>query len=156
MAAKTEVEMPTKKTGNALVSKHLRMWPREIFDRVDIIGKGKNKLLDKELKQPGVYVLYIDDKPYYVGKAGNMRGRISSHATDPTNRLYHVWNFFSTFVIEDEGLRSEVEGVLIAAMPTANNANPKLPRQPMPDTVRKLLREIRWAKAQLPANSSSA
>jgi len=47
-----------------LVSKHLRMWPREIFDRVDVIGEGqgKGRLLD-ELKQPGVYVLYRDDKP---------------------------------------------------------------------------------------------
>ncbi len=52
MAAKKEVEMPTKKNSTELVSKHLRMWPREIFDRVDIIGKGKNRLLDDELKQP--------------------------------------------------------------------------------------------------------
>src|SRR5260370_18280646 len=143
MAAKKEVEMPTKKIGSELVSKHLRMWPREIFDRVDIIGKGKNRLLEGELKQPGVYVLYRDDRPYYVGQAENMRGRISSHATNPTNRLYHLWDFFSAFVIKDEGLRSQVEGILIAAMPTANNANPKLTTHPMPAAGRNLLREIR-------------
>jgi hypothetical protein len=54
MTAKKEAEMPTKKTGNVLVSKYLRMWPREIFDRADVIEKGKKKLLDDELKQPGV------------------------------------------------------------------------------------------------------
>jgi hypothetical protein len=139
-----------------LVSKHVRMWPREIFDRVDIIGKGKNRLLDDELKQPGVYVLYRDDKPYYVGKAENMRGRISQHATNPTDRLYHLWNFFSAFVIKNKRLTPQVEGILIAAMPTANNANPKLPTQRMPTKVRDLLREIRWAKAQVSDNSSAA
>jgi hypothetical protein len=80
--------------------------------------------------------------------------RLSNQATNPTNRLYHLWDFFSTFVIKDEGLRSQVEGILIAAMPTANNANPKLLMQTMPGTVRNLLREIRWAKAQ--AKSSVA
>ncbi len=101
-------------------------------------------------------MLYRGDKPHYVGQAKNMRGRITSHATNPTERLYHLWDFFSAFVIKDKRLRSQVEGILIAAMPTANNANPKLPRQPMPSTVRNLLREIRLAKAQGPAKSSAA
>ena len=145
--------MPTKKAGNALVSKHLRMWPREIFDRADVVGKGKEKLLDDELKQPGVYVLYRDDEPYYVGKATNMRWRISTHATNPTSKRYHFWNFFSAFVIKNKRLMSQLEGVLIAAMPTANGASPKLPKQAMPLTVRKLLHEIRWAKARVSAKS---
>jgi len=125
----------------------MRMWPREIFDRVDVIGKGKQKELD-ELNKEGVYVLYRDDEPYYVGQAKNMRGRIGKHATDPTSRVYHFWNFFSAFVIKDARLRSQLEGVLIAAMPTANNANPKLPKEAMPDKVRDLLRELRLMKAQ--------
>jgi hypothetical protein len=147
--------MPTKKTGNALVSKYLRMWPREIFDRADVIGKGKKKLLDDELKQPGVYVLYRGDEPYYVGKAKNMRARIRTHATSPMSHLYHFWNFFSAFVIKNERLMSQLEGVLIAAMPTANGASPRLPKQAMPKTVRNLLHQIRRAKAQVPAKSSA-
>jgi hypothetical protein len=44
------------------------------LNREDIIGKGKDKQLDV-LKEPGVYVLYRDDEPYYVGKAkDSMRG----------------------------------------------------------------------------------
>jgi GIY-YIG catalytic domain len=140
--------MPTNKTGNALVSKHLRMWPREIFDRIDLIGKGRGKQpLTEELKQPGVYILYRDDAPYYVGKAKNMRVRLRTHATDPASHLYHFWNFFSAFVIKNERLMSQLEGVLIAAMPTANGASPRLPKQAMPKTVRNLLRDIRRAKA---------
>ena len=142
--------MPAKKTGNALVSKHLRMWPREIFDR---IGSGKNKRLSKELRQPGVYILYRDDAPYYVGKADNMRARLGTHATNPASKRYHFWNFFSAFVIKNKRLMSQLEGVLIAAMPTANGASPKLPKQAMPLTVRKLLHEIRRAKERVSAKS---
>jgi len=50
-------------------------------------------------------------------------------------------------VIEDPKLRSAVEGILIAAMPTANGANPKLPKERMPKEVRKLLRELRMKRA---------
>lgn len=143
--------MPTKKAGNELVSKHLRMWPREIFDRINVFGKGKDKEpLTNELRQPGVYILYRDDEPYYVGKAKNMRVRVRTHATDPASHLYHFWNFFSAFVIKNERLMSQLEGVLIAAMPTANGASPKLPKEAMPKTVRDLLREIRRAKARVP------
>jgi hypothetical protein len=129
------------------VSYHMRMWPREIFDRVDIIGNGNKRGLDV-LKKPGVYVLYRDDEPYYVGKAqDSMRGRISQHATQPTNRLYPFWNYFSVFVIPDSKLRSQVEAILIAAMPTANNANPKLPTRGMPKEVKDLLRDLRTKRA---------
>jgi len=138
--------MPTQKH-RELVSYYMRMWPREIFDREDIIGKGKDRRLDV-LKKPGVYVLYRDDEPYYVGKAkDSMRGRISQHATRPTNRLYPFWNYFSVFVIDSPKLRSEVEAVLIAAMPTANNANPKLPTKAMPKEVQVLLRDLRTKRA---------
>ncbi len=135
------------KERNSVVKKYVRMWPREIFDRVEIIGKGKQRFLGDELKQPGVYVLYRDDEPYYVGQAENMRGRVSKHATDPTSRLYLFWNYFSAFVVENPDLRSEIEGILIAAMPTANGANPKLPKETMPKPVRNLLREIRLVRA---------
>jgi hypothetical protein len=123
------------------------MWPRKIFDRLDILGKGQSKKFDL-LKRPGVYVLYQDGEPYYVGKAeDSMRGRISQHASNPAQRRYLFWNYFSAFVIEDKDIRSKVEGILIAAMPTANGANPRLPREKMPNEVRDLLRELRVKKA---------
>ena len=61
--------MPTKKMGNSLVTKHVRMWPREVFD---VIGTGEEKLLAAELRQPGICILYRDDEPYYVGNADNI------------------------------------------------------------------------------------
>ncbi len=130
----------------------MRMWPREIFDRVDIFGTGNRKELP-ELAKPGVYVLYRDDKPYYVGQAKKtMRGRIGQHATVPTERHYHLWNYFSAFVIEDPTHRSDVEAILIAAMPTANSARPKLPKEKTSEKVRKLFHELRTKKAFAPPN----
>jgi len=61
--------MPTKKMGNSLVTKHVHMWPREVFD---VIGTGEEKLLAAELRQPGICILYRDDEPYYVGNADNI------------------------------------------------------------------------------------
>src|SRR5437667_10187694 len=117
--------MTKLKTGK-LVKEHLRMWPRRIFDRVDIIGKGKEKRLN-ELRKAGVYILYRDDEPYYVGQAKNMRGRIGSHATDPTSRLFHFWNYFLAIVIEDSGMGYEVESLLLTAMPSENMPTHKIP-----------------------------
>lgn len=138
--------MPTRKR-TRLLKNYMRLWPREIFDREDVIGTRKRRGLP-ELAVPGVYVLYRDDEPFYVGQArDSMRGRISSHATRPTARRYHLWNYFSAFHIEDKDDRADVEGILIAAMPTANSANPKLPKERTPRAVQKLFRELRTRKA---------
>jgi len=84
--------MPAPRNDNTLVSNYMRMWPREIFDREDVRGKRKDRKLDA-LNKGGVYVLYRDDEPYYVGQADhNMRGRIGQHATIPTQRRYLFWN----------------------------------------------------------------
>jgi hypothetical protein len=39
---------------------------------------------------------------------------------------YNFWTHFSAFVVEDVAHRNELEGILIAAMPTANSATPDL------------------------------
>jgi len=125
------------------------MWPREIFDREDIFRTRSGGL--PELARPGVYVLYRDDEPYYIGQAkDSMRGRIRQHATEPTQRRYHLWNYFSAFVIENKQHRADVEAILIAAMPTANSANPKLPKERTPKEVRELFRQLRAQKAFAP------
>jgi hypothetical protein len=66
-----------------------RMWPRALFH----MKEGK-KLLGYTLNEPGVYVLYRDDTPYYIGKTSkplitNMTvedRRASLDATDPPTR----------------------------------------------------------------------
>jgi len=73
-----------------------------------------------------VYILYRDDKPYYIGKAERrMAQRLWDHAILTHDRYFHFWNFFSAFAVSDKKHRNELEGILIAAMPTANSARPK-------------------------------
>jgi len=56
------------------------MWPREVFD----IREGKKLLLEdvtRKLDKPGVYVLYRDDHPHYVGRTSTpLFDRIWEHA----------------------------------------------------------------------------
>jgi hypothetical protein len=77
------------------------------------------------LNEPGVYVLYRDDNPYYIGQAARLRKRLWRWAKNPQSRYYQFWNFFSAFVVEDLALRDELEGILIACMPTANSMRPR-------------------------------
>lgn len=102
--------------------KFIRMWPRALFHSTD--GKA---ILDKHMNKAGVYVLYREDKPYYIGKTGKpLCARISEHALKPNARRYNFWNYFSAFQITNSTHRDEVEAILISAMPTAaNSARPK-------------------------------
>ena len=141
--------MANKKASNA-VSAYARMWPREIFDYIDEDGKTKKSTLARSLeflRKPGVYILYRDDVPYYVGKAVRLKGRLLDHATNPTTRYYNFWNFFSAFVVLDPDRRNEVEGILISAMPTANSAQPKLTKEKLPKEVINMVRKIRRDRA---------
>ena len=61
-------------------------------------------------------------------------------------RYYHFWNLFSAFAISDPSGRNDLEAILIAAMPTANSAKPKLNRMKLPPPVATLMREMRDAK----------
>ncbi len=132
------------------VKQYARVWPREIFYSLVPNQSGSKRttaVLAKGLEllnEPGVYVLYRDDIPYYVGQAGNkLRKRLWDHACVPGARYNNFWNYFSAFVIKDRGLRNLVEGILIAAMPTANGARPLLRRAPFPPEMRKMTRELR-------------
>jgi hypothetical protein len=132
------------------VELYARMWPREIFDHVSAVGENSRKPLAKSLdflNSPGVYVLYRDDVPYYVGKATKLRQRLWSHATRPQARYFNFWNFFSAFVIPDAVDRTHIEGILIAAMPTANSAHPQLPKEKFPKAVIAMVRKIRRDRA---------
>jgi len=129
---------------------HMRMWPREIFD-----AKKSLALVSERLGQSGVYVLYRDDVPYYIGQAQKLLDRLSYHALNPNARRYNFWNFFSAFVIVDQKHRNEIEAILIAAMPTANSAKPKIERDKIPSNVKKLLLDIRRHRANPWADPSS-
>lgn len=125
-----------------IVRGYAKMWPRGVFD----IKEGNRLSLDVKavLDTPGVYVLYRDDHPYYVGKTGRpLFDRICDHANQPHDRYYNFWNFFSAFTVPQKRHRDEVEGILIAAMPTANSSNPRFARLKLPARVGRLLRTQR-------------
>jgi hypothetical protein len=130
------------------------MWPREVFHRLAETKKGGSKgrksapkQMYKEislLTKPGVYVLYRDTEPYYIGQAKKLRLRLYEHACRADTRYYNFWNFFSAFVVEDSETRNEIEGILIASMPTANSMRPRIKKESLPLPVKKMIREIEW------------
>jgi hypothetical protein len=115
-----------------------RMWPRALFHMRE--GKG---VLAESLKNAGVYVLYRDDEPYYIGKtAKSLFKRLRVHALRPNTRRYNFWNYFSAFEIAEESHRDEVEAILIAAMPTANSSRPKFERKAHDRQAARLLNKV--------------
>jgi hypothetical protein len=135
-------------TKKIIVSGYARMWPREVFGLFPALkgaaSKRKKSLAggSEFLTKPGVYILYRNDTPYYIGQAAKMRARLRMHAAKAESRYFHFWNFFSAFAVPNPRHRNELEGILIAAMPTANSAKPKLQREKMPKEVRDLLKRI--------------
>jgi hypothetical protein len=134
--------------GARMVEGCAKMWPREVFD----IREGETRMLFKsvmgKLEEPGVYVLFRDDHPYYVGKTDrHLFDRIWNHANQPKDRRYNFWNFFSAFVVPTEKHRREVEAILISAMPTAaNSASPRLAQIHIPNDAIKKLRDKRLGR----------
>lgn len=127
-----------------VVTGYVRMWPREIFD----IKVGKKWMVkDKNLRlleDPGVYVLFRDDHPYYIGQASKkLCSRIWRHAKNPKDRYYYLWNFFSAFAVPRREYLDEIEAVLIAASPTENKAEPKLKRIHLPPKAGQILAKRR-------------
>lgn len=123
--------------------KFLRMWPREIFQ------VGKKKLTDngEALGKPGVYVLYRQDEPYYIGKAeDSLFKRLHAHANMMTSRYYFHWTHFSAFAFDVNSSKTrkkikEIEGILISALPRASNgAAPRWPKAKIPRELRPLLK----------------
>jgi hypothetical protein len=117
------------------------MWPRAVFD----IREG-NKLLAElreHLGAPGVYILYRDDRPYYVGKSKRLVRRIWQHANSPKDRYYNFWNYFSAFVVPDSGHIAELEGFLIASMPTENSSVRRIKRIHLPPKIARFIHEQR-------------
>jgi hypothetical protein len=90
-----------------------------------------------------VYVLYREDQPYYIGQATKLFDRIHTHANKTTDRYFNFWNFFSAFLADQKYL-SDIETVLIAAMPTANRSKPRVSSKiRIPKDMSAELRKIR-------------
>jgi len=128
------------KNGHGIVDWYAQMWPREIFDRGAVEARRF-----PFLKEPGVYVLYNNERPYYIGKANSMMGRLHDHAK-PNSQYFNFWNLFSAFAIGDAKGRDELEAILIASMPTANSSKPKLNKRRLPKEVMGLMKKIRDSK----------
>jgi hypothetical protein len=130
-----------------MIDGFISMWPREVCD---IRPQGTKRLFIRdfpELKKPGVYVLYREDQPYYIGQAEFLRRRLHAHANQTTDRYYNFWNLFSAFTVRNKKYLAEVETILIAAMPTANSATPRMRKIPMPETVTSQIRRLRKHQA---------
>lgn len=136
-----------------LFSSFIRMWPRAIFHRSSeaesSIPQPKSVSVAREieaLKRPGVYILYRDDKPFYVGQtSGDLCSRLETHALHFSRRSY-FWNYFSAFLVDNQEHRMQLESLLIATMPLvlSNSAVPRLIKEPMPDCVRDMFKAARW------------
>jgi len=123
---------------NTMAQQFFRMWPRALFH-----NKQGKAFIDEHLNSPGVYILYRDDRPYYIGKTGGpLNKRLENHALKPNARLYNFWNYFSAFQIPDSPHRDEIEAILISAMPTANSSHPKFLRKRLDRKISKMLNEI--------------
>jgi len=132
---------------NGIVSKFMRMWPRAVFDVPEIEGQ-KRSIASRtpELRESGVYVLYRDDMPFYVGKTeGKLFGRLWQHAHGVSSTRSYFWNYFSAFIVKDRSNIAEVEAILISAMPSVitNSARPRLPKVPKGKSTIELIYRMR-------------
>lgn len=121
-----------------IVTKCAQGWPREIFDILD--GRRLPESIRKLLRDPGVYILYKHEAPYYVGKTGRpLFNRIWDHANATRDKWYGFWTHFSAFIVKNADQRTEVESILIAAMPTANSAAPRITPMQLPREITRAL-----------------
>ena len=120
-----------------IVTQYAKMWPRAVFN----IREGTKPLdsIRQLLSESGVYILYRDDQPYYVGQALSLFKRLRTHANRPRDKYYNFWNYFSAFVVPKQNHLTEVEGILIASMPTANSAKLRMKRIHLPSPVAQLI-----------------
>ena len=136
------------KQHDRIITGFAKMWPRAVFEMKQ---SGKHPPEAKSaLQSSGVYVLYRDDMPYYVGKTGRpLWIRIWAHANRPADKYYNFWNYFSAFAVPDKNHLDEVEGVLIASMPTQNGAIRRIPRIPIPSAIARRIHDARALRPEV-------
>lgn len=73
--------------------------------------------------QPGIYALYKGDDLYYLGKAVNLKRRLSQHLKD---RHYKKWDKFSLFIVNNEKHIDDLESLLVTVCePNGNRQHPR-------------------------------
>ncbi len=75
-------------------------------------------------RRSGIYILYKSSKPYYVGIASSMRGRLADHLEDHHRRK---WDRFSFFEIRKQKYLKDVESLLIRGAKTKGKGNKSAP-----------------------------
>lgn len=73
-------------------------------------------------EQPGIYALYKGDDLYYIGKAVDLKRRLSQHLKD---RHQKKWDKFSLFIVNNEKHIDDLESLLITICePKGNRVHP--------------------------------
>lgn len=73
-------------------------------------------------EQPGIYALYKGDDLYYIGKAVDLKRRLSQHLKD---RHHKKWDKFSLFIVNNEKHIGDLESLLITICePKGNRQHP--------------------------------
>ncbi len=88
-----------------------------------VFEKYAKELADLIGSKHGVYALYNEDELYYVGKAKDLRRRITQHMKD---RHLAKWTHFSLYLTKKSSHIDEIESILIRiANPKGNKIKPK-------------------------------
>jgi hypothetical protein len=128
------------KTDQTMINAYIRMWPRQVYNLK--IGNKHLESIRQELHQKsGIYILYRNGTPHYVGQARNLWRRIRNHTINQNAKHYHHWTHFSAFILSDIEHMNELEGLIIAAsgLGIANSARHRMKMILLPKDARKAL-----------------
>lgn len=102
----------------ALVRKHLSEISRALLE-----GENRAKFAEflREHEKQGLYALYKKNgELYYVGRASNLLGRLSSHRSDLHGKK---WDKLAIYIIDQKLPLHDVESLLIAVSKPEGNTN---------------------------------
>jgi len=105
-------------SGGQLVKKHLSEISRALLE-----GENKEKFAEflREHEKQGLYALYKKNgELYYVGRASNLLGRLSSHRSDLHGKK---WDKLAIYIIDEKLTLHDVESLLIAVSKPEGNKN---------------------------------
>ena len=91
----------------ALVSSYGLMWDRNKTDWPHMLGKRKARRADFS-EQMGLYILYHDNEPRYVGVADRLGVRIGRHEHDRLKRRWDRVSWFGSTPVPEGVTNSEV------------------------------------------------
>src|SRR5688500_15369894 len=119
-----------------MVQAYIRMWPRRVYN-IKTGNKHFESVRQVLRQKPGIYILYRDGMPYYIGQAINLWRRIRNHAINQNSKHFHLWTHFSAFILSDTDHIDELEGLIIAAfgMGISNSSRRRMKRILLPKDV---------------------